>query len=124
MIGMSNTSKDVKNLNSYDFSTLYTAIPHAKLKKAMKSIICRAFEGKGKRCISVYLTQAAWTDNPKPTTKAYTQSELIEMVNFLIDNVYVTCGDSTSRQRIGIPMGTDCAPYLATLFLFYYDTNG
>ena len=82
MIGMSNTSKDVKNLNSYDFSTLYTAIPHTKLKKAMKSIICRAFEGKGKRCISVYSTQAAWTDNPKPTTKAYTQSELIEMVNF------------------------------------------
>ena len=59
MIGMSNTSKDVKNLNSYDFSTLYTAIPHTKLKKAMKSIICRAFEGKGKRCISVYSTQAA-----------------------------------------------------------------
>ena len=47
MTGMSNTSKDVKNLNSYDFSTLYTAIPHAKLKKAMKSIICRAFGAKG-----------------------------------------------------------------------------
>ena len=43
------------------------------------------------------------------------------MVNFLIDNVYVTCGDSISRQRIGIPMGTDCAPYLANLFLFYYE---
>ena len=79
----------------------------------MKSIISRAFEGSGKRCVSVYSTWAHWTESPKPTTKAYTQSELIEMVNFLIDNVYVTCGDSTSRQRIGIPMGTDCAPYLA-----------
>ena len=121
MIGTSNTSKDVNNLNSYDFSTLYTAIPHTKLKTAMKSIISRAFEGSGKRCISVYSTRAQWTESPKPTTKAYTQSELIEMVNFLIDNVYVTCGDSISRQRIGIPMGTDCAPYLANLFLFYYE---
>ena len=25
------------------------------------------------------------------------------------------------RQRIGIPMGTDCAPLLANLFLFYYE---
>ena len=87
----------------------------------MESIISRAFEGSGKRCISVYSTRAQWTEGPKPTTNAYTQSELIEMVNFLIDNVYVTCSDSTSRQRIGIPMGPDCAPYLANLFLFYYE---
>ena len=25
------------------------------------------------------------------------------------------------RQRVGIPMGTDCAPLLANLFLFYYE---
>ena len=25
------------------------------------------------------------------------------------------------RQCVGIPMGTDCAPLLANLFLFYYE---
>jgi len=43
------------------------------------------------------------------------------MINFLIDNVYVTCGDSLFRQRVGIPMGTDCAPFLANLFLYSYE---
>ena len=27
------------------------------------------------------------------------------------------------RQCIGIPMGTDCAPLIANLFLFYYEYN-
>ena len=42
-------------------------------------------------------------------------------MNYLIDNCYVTCGDSLFRQKIGIPMGTDCAPFLANLFLYSYE---
>jgi hypothetical protein len=30
-------------------------------------------------------------------------------------------GDKVFRQVIGIPMGTDCAPFLANLFLFSYE---
>ena len=30
-------------------------------------------------------------------------------------------GDIVFRQTIGIPMGTDCAPFLANLFLFSYE---
>ena len=37
--------------------------------------------------------------------------------------MYVTCGDSLFRQKIGIPMGTDCAPFLANLFLFSYENE-
>ena len=31
------------------------------------------------------------------------------------------CGDELFRQVIGIPMGTDCAPFLANLFLYSYE---
>ena len=31
------------------------------------------------------------------------------------------CGDSLFRQVIGIPMGTDCAPFLANLYLYSYE---
>ena len=44
------------------------------------------------------------------------------MINYLIDNCYITCGDSTFRQKIGIPMGTDCVPFLANLFSYNYET--
>jgi len=43
------------------------------------------------------------------------------MVSWLIDNTYVTVGNLVFRQVIGIPMGTNCAPYLANLFLFAYE---
>ena len=43
------------------------------------------------------------------------------LIDWLIDNTYVEVGDIILRQTIGIPMGTDCAPYLANLFLFSYE---
>ena len=32
-------------------------------------------------------------------------------------------GNRVFQQHIGIPMGTDCAPLLANLYLFYYEYN-
>ena len=46
---------------------------------------------------------------------------LVEHVEYLIDNIYVSIGNGVYRQCVGIPMGTDCAPLLANLFLFYYE---
>ena len=42
-------------------------------------------------------------------------------MNWLIDNIFVKFGDKVFRQVIGIPMGTDCAPFLANLFLYSYE---
>ena len=42
-------------------------------------------------------------------------------MKYLVDNVYVNIGNRVYRQCVGIPMGTDCAPLLANLFLFYYE---
>ena len=36
-------------------------------------------------------------------------------------NVYIKVGSKVYRQTVGIPMGTDCAPQLANLFLFHYE---
>ena len=45
------------------------------------------------------------------------------MIEFLIDNIYVTFGGLHFRQVIGIPMGTNCAPLLADLFLYSYESE-
>ena len=37
--------------------------------------------------------------------------------------IYVTFNDGLYRQIIGIPMGTDCAPLLANLFLYHYENE-
>ena len=45
------------------------------------------------------------------------------MLDFLIDNIFVTFGGEIFQQRVGIPMGTNCAPLLADLFLYSYETE-
>jgi hypothetical protein len=44
-------------------------------------------------------------------------------LGFLIDNIYVVFGDQVFQQLAGIPMGTNCAPLLANLFLYSYEAE-
>ena len=43
------------------------------------------------------------------------------MVEYLINNIYVCVCNKVFKQLIGVPMGTDCAPLLANLYLFYFE---
>ena len=45
------------------------------------------------------------------------------MIEFLIDNIFVQFGGRLFRQVIRIPMGTNCAPLLADLFLYSYENE-
>ena len=37
---------------------------------------------------------------------------------YLLDNIYIRFGSKLYRQNVGIPIGTNCAPLVADLFLF------
>jgi hypothetical protein len=45
------------------------------------------------------------------------------MLEFLIDNIFVSFGGHVFQQTVGIPMGTNCAPLLAYLFLYSYEAE-
>ena len=38
---------------------------------------------------------------------------------YLLDNIFIRFGTKLYRQIIGIPMGTNCAPLVADVFLFF-----
>jgi hypothetical protein len=48
----------------------------------------------------------------------YSEVDIKEMLGFLIDNIFVVFGNQIFQQTVGIPMGTNCAPLLADLFLY------
>jgi len=58
-------------------------------------------------------------DHTNSKTK-YTDDDIVNMINFLIDNIFIEFGGRIFHQTIGIPMGTNCAPLLADLFLHSY----
>ena len=114
----------VNHVSTWDFSTLYTSLPHAKLKHQLHDLLERVFTTRGKSFIATNNFRTFWTTDRKYDKYNYFSCrELCLAIDFLIDNIYVRFGDSVFRQVIGIPMGTNSAPLLADLFLhtFEYD---
>jgi len=53
--------------------------------------------------------------------KVVEASDLISWLDFLLDNLFLCFRQGVYRQCIGIPMGTNCAVYLANFYLFTYE---
>ena len=45
------------------------------------------------------------------------------MLEFLVDNIFVVFAEKVFQQIVGIPMGTNCAPLLANIFLYSYEAE-
>ena len=48
---------------------------------------------------------------------------MCDALYYLLDNIFVRFGSKLYRQIVGIPMGTNCAPLIADLFLFCYERD-
>ena len=46
-----------------------------------------------------------------------------DALSYLFDNIYIRFSHKLYRQIAGIPMGTNCAPLVADLFLFCYERD-
>ena len=46
-----------------------------------------------------------------------------DALSFLLNNIYIRFGIKLYRQIVGIPMGTNCDPLVADLYLFCYERD-
>ena len=46
-----------------------------------------------------------------------------DTLTFLLNNIFIWFGTKLYRQVVGIPLGTNCAPLVADLFLFCYERD-
>ena len=97
---------------------MYTNIPHDLLLDCLVKEACRV---RGPTYISTGYSNTFWSDKISTGYTNITVDKLIEYINFLIHNMCIKVGNKVFKQAIGIPMGTDCAPLLANLFLFFYE---
>ena len=115
------------SIQTFDFSTLYTSIPHDLLKSRMKNIINNAFKHKTGTTqytqIKVDRNKSYFINNPLNGDNKYTANDICKMIEFLVDNIYVRFGGQLFRQMVGIPMGTNCTLLLADLFLYFSENE-
>ena len=116
------------SVQTFDFSTLYTSIPHDLLKSRISNLAHNAFRKKdgSVRYTHIKVTRAKGYfthDLNGGGDGMYTADNICRMIEFLIDNIFVQFGGRLFRQVIGIPMGTNCAPLPADLLLLYSYEN-
>ena len=115
------------SIQTFDFSTVYTSILHDLLKSRMNNIINNDFKHKNGATrythIKVGRNKSHFTSDPLNGDNKYTANDICKMIEFLVDNIYIRFGGQLFRQMVGIPMGTNCAPLLADLFLYSYESG-
>ena len=112
------------SIQTFDFSTLYTSIPHDLLKSRVNNIINNVLKHKNGATrythIKVGRNKSYFTNDPLNGDNKYIANDICKMIEFLVDNIYVRFGGQLFRQMVGIPMGTSSASLLADLFLYSY----
>ena len=98
-------------ISYFDFSTLYTKIPHDKLISVLNSIVDFCFNGGECDYLAINDFGAKWVKDPSSYDQVFDKRR-VKRCRYLLDNCFFTVGNHLFRQQIGIPMGSDPAPSL------------
>jgi hypothetical protein len=117
-------TSQINSIKTYDFSTLYSTIPHDKLKSRLLDNCFVNKNGEKKYSYLVISHQKHYfVKYHSDSTQKYYDVAIKKMLEFLIDDIDIVVGGQVFRRSVGIPMGTNCAPLLADLFLYSYEAE-
>ena len=110
-------------MSTYNFSTLYTILPHNLIKDKLVDLIDRISKGKALFILLVMIRMLFFTSDAVKNYNLWSCQKVCEALTFLLDNIYIRFGSKLYRQIVGIPMDTNCAPLVADLYLFCYERD-
>ena len=111
------------SLSTYDFSTFYTTLPHNLIKEKLNDLTEWSFEREGLSYLACNERNAFFTSEHKNRYKLWSCQNICEALTYLLDNIFIRFGTRLYRQIVGIPMVTNCATFIADLFLFCYERD-
>ena len=91
------------SLSTYDFSTLYTTLPHNLIKEKLINLIEWTFKRDGSPYIACNERQAFFTSEDTKRYKLWSCQNVCEALIYLLDNIYIRFGTKLYRQIVGIP---------------------
>ena len=127
---------EIRQLHTFDFSTMYTTIPLEDLCTRLNRVIDEAFdsrpEAKYENMIEASMSRgraasASWVDSKSSShtksSQIFSSKEVKDLVYFVVMNTFILNGGKLKRQKIGIPMGTNSAPNITNLYLYSYESD-
>jgi hypothetical protein len=103
-------SKSLSSCNSiktFYFSTLYTTIPHSKPKDKLRELVQLCFIKKNGQCRCTYLVLGRdisyFVKHHSDSTKQFPETDIFNILEFLIDNIYVIFDGRVFQQTVCVP---------------------
>ena len=87
----------------------------------MKDLIKWTFSREDKAFLCTNYVNGFFSNKCYSSYKTWTSGELMDALCFLLDNIFIQFDNTIYRQVVGIPMGTNCAPLIADLFLYCFE---
>ena len=103
-------------ISTYDFSTLYTTLPHNLIRNQLVDMIENIFRREGVLYLACNEERAFFASKEHNKYDLWTCKKVTDALIYLLDNIYIRFGSKLYRQNVGIPMGTNCPPLLLTCF--------
>ena len=104
----------VNSIKSFDFCTLYTTIPHDKLKSKLKEIINQCFFHKnGNRR---FHKDTYFIRDHSDAPQKYSDADVIKMLEYLIDNILWSSADGYFSKQSAYRWVLTVHRYLPTCF--------
>ena len=107
----------IHNLQVFDFSTLYTNLDQEDVKLHIYSLLELIFNDTNRKYLCIGQDKSFLAAKKYGGYNNFTKNKFKEAIAFILDEVFVTFADFTFQQTSGIPMGGNCSPLLADLFL-------
>ena len=115
--------KNLQHMQTFDFSTLYTALPHNEIKTSFAKIFQKVFNREAKPFINVNAVKAYFSSSKYNNAFSFRLNDMMEILDFILDNIFVKCGKDIFKQVIGIPIGLDSGQDIANLLLYSYESD-
>ena len=103
------------SVSTYDFSTLFTKLPHNLNKEKLTELIEQTFNREGSLYLACNDKNAFFTSEQPKRYKLWSCQKMCDALHYLLDNIFIKFVSKVYRQIEGTPMGTNCAPLVAVL---------
>ena len=110
-------------LSTYDFSTLYTTLTHNLIKEKLTELIEQTFNREGSLYLVCNDKNSFFTSEQPKRYKLWSYQKMCGALRYHLDNIFIRFDSKLYRQIVGIPIGTNCAPHVADLFLFCFERD-
>ena len=98
-------------------------MPYNSIKEKHINLLEWTFKREDSPYIACNERQAFFTSGDTKRYKLWSCQNVCDALIYILDNIYIRFGTKLYRQIVGIPMGTNCAPLVADLFLFCYERD-